>query len=62
MAMFLAGLVFMNTVMTASARGLPHRSTPFSNRASLRSLDRSHSFIIGCVYLLHSSNRLPPFG
>jgi hypothetical protein len=63
MAMFLAGLLFMNTVMTASACGLFRTAAPHPRIARVFvGLTAVYSFTIGCVFLLHSSNRLPPFG
>jgi hypothetical protein len=63
MAMFLAGLLFMNTVMTASACGLFRTAAPHPRIARVFvGLTAVYSFIIGCVFLLHSSNRLPPYG
>lgn len=61
--MFLAGVVFMNTVMTASACGLFRTAGPHPRIARIFvALTAVYSFIIGCVFLLHSSNPLPPFG
>ena len=61
MAMFLAGLLFMNTVMTASACGLFRTAAPHPRITRVVvGLTAVYSFIIGCVFLLHSSNRLPP--
>jgi high-affinity nickel-transport protein len=63
MAMFLAGLLFMNTVMTASACGLFRTAAPHPQVTRVVvGLTAVYSFIIGCVFLLHSSNRLPPLG
>ena len=63
MAMFLAGLLFMNTVMTASACGLFRTAAPHPRITRVVvGLTAVYSFIIGCVFLLHSSNRLPPLG
>jgi hypothetical protein len=63
MAMFLAGLLFMNTVMTASACGLFRSAAPHPRVTRVVvGLTAVYSFIIGCVFLLHSSNRLPPLG
>ena len=53
----------MNTVMTASACGLFRTAAPHPRIARVFvGLTAVYSFIIGCVFLLHSSNRLPPFG
>jgi hypothetical protein len=61
MAMFLAGLLFMNTVMTASACGLFRSAAPHPRIMRVFvCLTAVYSFIIGCIFLLHSANRLPP--
>jgi hypothetical protein len=63
MAVFLAGLLVMNTLMTASACGL-FRSTAPHPRAMrvFVGLTAVYSFVIGCVFLLGSSGRLPSLG
>jgi hypothetical protein len=60
---FLAGLLVMNTLMTASACGL-FRSTAPHPRAMrvFVGLTAVYSFVIGCVFLLGSSGRLPSLG
>jgi high-affinity nickel-transport protein len=61
MVMFLAGLLFMNTVMTASACGLFRSAAPHPRIMRVFvCLTAVYSFIIGCIFLLHSANRLPP--
>jgi hypothetical protein len=61
MAMFLAGLLFMNTVMTASACGLFRSASPHPRiMRAFVCLTAVYSFVIGCIFLLHSANRLPP--
>ncbi len=61
MAMFLAGLLLMNTLMTASACGLFHRAAPHPRTMRIFvGLTAVYSFIVGCVFLLGSSGRLPP--
>ncbi|HEY2039414.1 MAG TPA: hypothetical protein VGG95_07095 [Edaphobacter sp.] len=61
MAMFLAGLLFMNTVMTASACGIFRSAAPHPRIMRVFvGLTAVYSFIIGCIFLLHSANRLPP--
>src|SRR5882757_5505647 len=63
MAMFLAGLLFMNTVMTAFACGLFRSAAPHPRVARIFiGLTAVYSFVIGCVFLLDSSNHLPPLG
>jgi hypothetical protein len=63
MAMFLAGLLFMNTVMTASACGLFRSAAPYPRATRVFiGLTAIYSFIIGCAFLLDSSNHLPPLG
>jgi high-affinity nickel permease len=63
MAMFLAGLLLMNTVMTASACGLFRSAAPHPRITRLFvGLTAVYSFIIGCIFLLDSSDHLPPLG
>ncbi len=63
MAMFLAGLLVMNTLMTASACGLFHGSAPHPKvMRFFVGLTAVYSFVIGCVFLLGSSGRLPIIG
>ena len=60
MAMFLAGLLMMNTLMTASACGLFHGSAPHPKvMRFFVGLTAVYSFVVGCVFLLGSSGRLP---
>jgi len=61
MAMFLAGLLLMNTIMTASASGLFRTAAPHPRIMRVFvGLTAIYSFVIGCIFLLHSANRLPP--
>jgi hypothetical protein len=63
MAMFLAGLLVMNTIMTASACGLFRGVAPHPQAARIFvGLTAVYSFVIGCVFLLGSSGHLPPLG
>jgi hypothetical protein len=58
---FIVGLLIMNTLMTASASGIFAGST---NRPRVQSIVTSltaiYSFIIGFIFLLGSSAKLPP--
>jgi high-affinity nickel permease len=58
---FIAGLLIMNTLMTASASGIFASST---NRPRLQtivtSLTAAYSFVIGAIFLLGASDKLPP--
>jgi hypothetical protein len=61
MAMFLAGLLVMNTVMTASACGLFRGTAPHPRVMRIFvGLTAVYSFVVGCIFLLGSSGRLPP--
>jgi high-affinity nickel permease len=63
MAMFLAGLLIMNTLMTASACGLFRGSAPHPRvMRFFIGLTAVYSFVVGCVFLLGSSGNLPPIG
>jgi high-affinity nickel-transport protein len=63
MAMFLAGLLVMNTLMTASASGLFHGAAPHPRTMRIFvGLTAIYSFVVGCVFLLGSSGRLPSLG
>jgi high-affinity nickel-transport protein len=63
MAMFLAGLLIMNTLMTASACGLFRGSAPHPRvMRFFICLTAVYSFVVGCVFLLGSSGNLPPIG
>jgi high-affinity nickel-transport protein len=63
MGMFLAGLLLMNTLMTASASGL-FRGAAFNPRAMRFFVGATavYSFIVGCIFLLGASGKLPPLG
>jgi cytochrome c biogenesis protein CcdA len=63
MAMFLAGLLIMNTLMTASACGLFRGAEPHPKVMRVFvGLTAVYSFVVGCVFLLGSSGYLPPIG
>lgn len=63
MAMFLAGLLIMNTLMTASACGLFRGAAPHPKVMRVFvGLTAVYSFVVGCVFLLGSSGYLPPIG
>ena len=63
MAMFLAGLLIMNTLMTASACGLFQSAAPHPRAVQVFvGLTAVYSFAIGCIFLLGSSGHLPPLG
>jgi high-affinity nickel permease len=60
MAMFLAGLLVMNTIMTASACGLFRSAAPHPRTMRFFvGLTAVYSFVIGCIFLLGSSGYLP---
>lgn len=60
MAMFLAGLLLMNTLMTASASGLFHGAAPHPRVMRLFvGLTAIYSFVVGCIFMLGSSGHLP---
>ena len=60
MAMFLAGLLVMNTIMTGSACGLFRSAAPHPRTMRLFvGLTAVYSFVIGCIFLLGSSGYLP---
>jgi len=58
---FIAGLLFMNTLMTASASGLfaSSRHRP-RIQAVITSLTAAYSFVIGTIFLFGISDKLPP--
>jgi high-affinity nickel-transport protein len=63
MAVFLVGLLVMNTLMTASACGLFRGTAP--HPAVMRvfvGLTALYSFVVGCVFLLGLAKRLPVLG
>jgi high-affinity nickel permease len=63
MAMFLVGLLFMNTVMTASACGLFRGAAPHPKvMRFFIGLTAVYSFAVGCIFLLGSAEHLPPIG
>ena len=58
---FIAGLLVMNTLMTASASGIFASSTSRPRvQAIVTSLTAAYSFIIGAIFLLGASDKLPP--
>ncbi len=63
MAMFLAGLLIMNTLMTASACGL-FRGTAGRPKVMrfFIGLTAVYSFVVGCIFLLGSAGHLPNLG
>jgi high-affinity nickel permease len=61
MAMFLAGLLVMNTLMTASASGLFRGAAPHPQTMRVFvGLTAIYSFVVGCIFLLGSAGHLPP--
>jgi hypothetical protein len=63
MAMFLTGLLVMNTLMTASACGLFRSASPHPRAMRVFvGLTAVYSFVIGCIFLLGSSGHLPSLG
>ena len=63
MAVFLVGLLVMNTLMTASACGLFRGTAP--HPAVMRvfvGLTALYSFVVGFVFLLGLAGRLPALG
>ena len=63
MAMFLAGLLFMNTLMTASSCGLFRSAAPHPRAMRVFvGLTAVYSFVIGCIFLLGASGLLPALG
>ena len=60
MAMFLAGLLMMNTLMTASASGLFHGAAPHPMAMRVVvGITAVYSFVVGCVFLLGLAEHLP---
>jgi len=60
LAMFILGLVMMNTLMCASAAGL--FSTSFSRPVAMRALTvltSAYSIVVGTIFLLGSADKLP---
>jgi high-affinity nickel-transport protein len=58
---FIAGLLIMNTLMTASASGIFASSTSRPRlQTVVTSLTAAYSFIIGAIFLLGASDKLPP--
>jgi hypothetical protein len=59
LGMFLAGLLVMNTLMAASACGIFRFSASRSTIRFVSGLTAAYSFVIGVVFLLGISDRLP---
>ncbi len=58
---FLAGLLVMNTVMTASASGIFAGSTHRPKlQLTVTSLTAAYSFVVGAIFLFGLSDKLPP--
>ena len=58
---FIAGLLIMNTLMTASASGIFASSTSRPRLQTIvTSLTAAYSFVIGAIFLLGASDKLPP--
>jgi high-affinity nickel permease len=58
---FIAGLLIMNTLMTAAASGIFATSAQRPGLQTLvTSLTAAYSFIIGAIFLLGASDKLPP--
>ncbi len=63
LAMFIAGLLVMNTVMTASAAGLFGFSTRLPRfQFAVTALTAIYSLTVGVLFLFGSSGLLPPLG
>ena len=58
---FIAGLLMMNTLMTASASGIFAGSKPRPKlQLTVTSLTAAYSFIVGSIFLFGLSDKLPP--
>lgn len=63
MALFLGGLLLMNTLMTAFGSGLFHGAAPHPRLMRIFvGLTGAYSFVVGCVFLLGSAGLLPSIG
>jgi hypothetical protein len=63
MGMFLAGLLIMNTIMTASASGLFHGVAPHPKAVRVVvGLTAVYSFVVGCIFVFGASGLLPALG
>jgi len=63
LGMFLAGLLLMNTLMTAVATGLFGFSTKAAKfQFAITAVTAAYSLIVGSIFLLGSSRSLPPLG
>jgi len=63
LGMFLAGLLLMNTLMTAAATGFFGFSTKASRfQFAITALTAAYSLIVGSIFLLGSSRLLPALG
>jgi high-affinity nickel-transport protein len=57
---FIAGLLVMNTIMTASASGIFARSTHRPRlQMFITSLTAAYSFVLGAIFLFGMSDKLP---
>lgn len=60
MGMFIAGLVLMNTLMTATAAGVFHRARPHPRTMRwVAGLTAAYSLVVGCVFMLGGAGVLP---
>jgi len=63
LGMFLAGLLVMNTLMTASAAGLFGFSARLPRlQIAISTVTAVYSLVVGTIFLVGSSNALPPLG
>lgn len=63
LGMFLAGLLVMNTIMTASATGIFGFSTKAPKfQFAITAVTAAYSLVVGSIFLLGSSGLLPPLG
>ena len=63
LGMFLAGLLVMNTIMTASAAGLFGFSTRMPKvQFAITAVTAAYSLVVGSIFLLGSSGLLPALG
>jgi ABC-type nickel/cobalt efflux system permease component RcnA len=63
LGMFLAGLLVMNTIMTASAAGLFGVSTKLPKfQFAITAVTAAYSLVVGSIFLLGSSGLLPALG
>jgi high-affinity nickel permease len=63
LAMFLAGLLLMNTLMTASAVGIFSASaTRYRLMQVATALTATYSLVVGAIFLFDQAAKLPPLG